>query len=213
MSIGPKGSIMIHAPRLTLFGLMLASIAGCFSRPARVSPPKVDPAAAAAKAISKCDANNDGAISLEEASSAPSIRDGWRGLDADKNGRVTADEIESRIRAWVNSNVGITSVACSVQLDGRPLVGADVALEPEEFLDGEVKPATGRTDEQGTTFLQISRELPGVQCGYYKVKVSKHVGGKESIPPAFNESTKLGLEVWKTNDWPSSVVQFKLTSR
>jgi len=193
--------------------VLLASLAGCSSRPGRVSPPDVDPAAAAASAIALCDANGDGAISKEETSKAPSIRDGWAGLDSNKDNRVTADEIEARIAAWVNSKVGATSVACAVMLNGQPLTDADVVLEPEPFLDGEVKPATGRTDDQGQTFLQISRELPGVQCGFYRVKISKKVGDKENIPSQFNEATTLGLEVWLRNDWPGSVATFNLTGK
>lgn len=199
--------------RQAWFCVLLASFAGCSSRPARVLPPDVDPAAAAASAVALCDANGDGAITKEEANKAPSIREGWRGLDSNKDNLVTADEIESRIAAWVKSKVGVTSVACAVMLNGQPLANADVVLEPEPFLDGEVKPATGRTDGQGQTFLQISRELPGVQCGFYRVKISKKVGDQESIPQQFNEATTLGLEVWLRNDWPGSIATFNLTGK
>ena len=41
---------------------------------------------------------------------------------------------------------------------------------------------------------KISRELPGMNMGYYRVKVSKEVRGKEFFPKNFNEETEVGVE-------------------
>jgi hypothetical protein len=35
---------------------------------------------------------------------------------------------------------------------------------------------------------------PGIQVGLYRVKISKMVGGKETIPRKYNDQTTLGQE-------------------
>jgi hypothetical protein len=36
---------------------------------------------------------------------------------------------------------------------------------------------------------------PGLQLGFYKVRISKQVGGKESIPAIYNSETTLGQQI------------------
>jgi hypothetical protein len=114
----------------------------------------------------------------------------------------------------------MTGVPVKVTLNGRPLVEATVTLEPEPFLGDEIKAATGLTNAFGTTSPSIPKEerpdptLPGgAHFGIYKVKISKIVDGKETIPARYNTETTLGLEV--SYDEPGIMngnIPFALTS-
>jgi hypothetical protein len=108
-----------------------------------------------------------------------------------------------------------------VTLNGQPLEGANVVFEPEPFLGDEVKAAYGTTNQYGDVAPSIrpedlpSPDLPGgAHFGLYKVKISRIVDGKETIPPRYNEQTILGQEV--SYDDPaikSMIVRFDLENR
>jgi hypothetical protein len=106
------------------------------------------------------------------------------------------------VNAWKAMQSGMTIVPCRVTLDGQPLVDATVTLEPETFLGDEMKPAVGATNQSGATSPAIPKEqrpdpkLPGgAQLGLYRVRISKIVNGKETIPARYNTETILGQEV------------------
>jgi hypothetical protein len=97
---------------------------------------------------------------------------------------------------------GMTGVHMHFTLNGQPLTDAIVTLEPEAFLGYEVKAAFGTTSQFGDASPSIPKEqrpdpsLPGgAHFGLYKVRVSKIVNGKESIPTRYNTETTLGQEV------------------
>jgi hypothetical protein len=88
-----------------------------------------------------------------------------------------------------------------VTLDGRPLEGASVTLEPESFLGEEVKVAVCTTDMFGTASPNVPDDqrldprTSGAYMGFYKVKISKLANGKEMVPRKYNEESILGQEV------------------
>ncbi len=55
------------------------------------------------------------------------------------------------------------------------------------------QPATGTSNAYGNAELRVAGK-PGASFGLYKIRVSKLVGGKETIPARYNSSTELGLE-------------------
>jgi hypothetical protein len=178
------------------------SMTACSRGPARVHPPKIDPATAAAAALAEYDRNGDGALSDEELVAAPALQTAKSRLDVDpQDGRITAAEIAERIESWQATRLAILPISCSVQLGGRPLRGATVTLEPESFLGDAVKPATGTTLRHGSAGLSVAkpfRPAPtamGVQCGFYKIRISKLQGDRETIPARYNAKTTLGVEV------------------
>ena len=70
------------------------------------------------------------------------------------------------------------------------------------------------TDDLERCTPRISRELAGMNMGYYRVKVSKIAGGKERIPEIFNAKTELGVEF--SDDRPleeNYLIQLRLQSR
>jgi hypothetical protein len=156
--------------------------------------PRFSPADAAAAALAEYDANKDGALDAKEVEKCPSLREGMKqGLDKNKDGRVTPDELTERLQMFLEGGIG--SVFVQAYLDGAPLEGATITLTPEKFMGPTFKPATGTTQETGTTMMQIDGQA-AVPYGYYRVEVSKKdSGGKELIPARYNTQTTLGREV------------------
>ena len=84
-------------------------------------------------------------------------------------------------------------------------------MTPEPFLEGAIAPATGEAKRGGNGFLGMAREdlphnapnLPLVQPGLYRVEITHP---SQQIPPKYNSSTKLGLEVAQDSIMPEGVV-------
>ena len=177
-----------------LVGSMLLAV-GCRGG-GSIAVPSFSPATIAAAALAEFDANKDGALDAKELEQCPSLQDAFRqGLDKDKDGRVTADEIEHRLRIYQQEGM-MSFCGAQVTLDGSPLGGATVTLTPEKFLGPSHKPATGTTNPDG--FVSLTPEGPGqgfVAYGFYRIEVSKKsAGGKEMIPARYNTQSTLGKE-------------------
>lgn len=200
---------------------LLAALAGCGGGPKALSLPSFDPAGAAAKAMEMYDTDGDGYVAGEELENAPGLKAALRTLDTDKDGKVSEEEIAERVRVWDRMQIGVTMFSSRFLLDGQPLEGAQITFDPDEFLGGVVQPALGLTNIGGRTRPKVPKEKrptpdspPGMQAGIYKVRVSKIVGGKETIPTRYNSETILGQEVSK-DDWAinNDRVVFKLKSK
>ncbi len=73
-------------------------------------------------------------------------------------------------------------------------------------------PCKGVTDQSGDAYVEgPDPQYPGIYLGLYRVKVSKVVGGRETIPSRYNTETELGFEA--TNDVPGvGNIEFHLKS-
>ncbi len=112
------------------------------------------------------------------------------------------------------------SINFVVSLDGHPVPGVNVVYEPETFMGDELKPAICTTDDFGTGCPSIPKDqrldprLNGVPMGFYLVKFSKIVNGRETIPAKYNTATTIGQEV--SADVPeitSNRLRYDLTSK
>jgi hypothetical protein len=188
---------------------------GCSRSPARIEPANIDPMAAGAAAVSAYDQDGDGGLSNVELKKCPALLSALAVYDANKDGKISAEEIASRLESWEATRVGITAAPLYVRLDGRPLTGAEVLLEPEPFLEGAVMPARAEINSSGLASPSIAAEhLPngvrfGLQVGLYKIKISHPT---RKIPAKYNEQTELGLEVQPNFDIYHPTV-FELTSK
>jgi hypothetical protein len=167
-----------------------------------VKQPSIDPTSAGRQAMEQYDTNGDGKVAGDELEKAPALKAALPRLDTDQDGGVTADEVAARVNAWKAMQSGMTGVRMNFTLDGQPLADANVTLEPEAFLGDEVIAAVGVTSQFGDASPSIPKEqrpdptLPGgAHFGLYKVRVSKMVNGKETIPARYNAETTLGQEV------------------
>jgi hypothetical protein len=175
-------------------GIALLAGAGCWdSGPARVVAPAID-SAAGSKAMQEFDANKDGVLDATELEKCPGLKAALSKIDTKGDGKITADEINARIKAWKDLKIGRMRITCRVMHNGQPLAGATVVFEPEKFLGDQLKPATGTTDAAGT----VSPDAPyeggvkgGIAPGFYRVKITK---SGEDIPAKYNTETILGQE-------------------
>ena len=142
---------MKHLPNSLAAVSMAACIVltGCSGGPARILPPSIDANAAAEQAMETYDTDGNGFVEGEELENAPGLQAAMATLDVDKDGKVSENEVVERIRAWRGTNVGITTIQCSVFMDGRPLSGASVTFDPEAFLGDEIQAATAVTGPMG----------------------------------------------------------------
>jgi hypothetical protein len=186
--------------RLSIVCVSLGVLAagGCSQTPPRVPAPAIDPAAAGQLAIEKYDTDGDGLIRGDELNKAPGLKNALQNLDANQDGGVSAQEIAERVKAWQQTKVGTMSLSCTVTYRGHRLQGATVKFVPEEFLGDEIQTATGQTDEFGLAVLNVPvdpdvrGDVPGVQCGLYRVEITKQGA---DIPAIYNTQTILGQEV------------------
>jgi hypothetical protein len=212
----------VAAPTTGALGAsLLAALAGCSGGPSRVTPPSISASGAASEAMEMYDKDEDGFIAGAELDAAGALKASMETLDLDKDGKVSESEIEQRIEAWQATKTGLTAITCRVTLDGKPLPDAVVTFEPEAFLGDGVKVASDTTTALGMTEPTIAKEdrpvkdwPPGIQYGFFRIKVSKQSGGTETIPAKYNSATTLGQQVAK--DDPailSQLVKIDLTSK
>lgn len=206
-----------HGRLVLVVGVGLASaVWGCSSKvPDRVPAPDINPSSAAAQAIAMYDTNKDGAISGDELNKVPALKSAIKRY-SNGDGKVTAETITAELEKIKESKVGIITLLTRVSLDGAKLEGATVTLDPEPFMGGAISPASGVTNAEGTASLAIDpqdRLKRGVNPGLYKVRITKLVGGKETIPARYNKDTELGVEVAQDNNDLSHDMNFQLKSR
>lgn len=187
---------MNHYVNFLLVFLSIASI-GCTGRPSRVSLAKIDYANAARLAIEKFDQDGDQKLNASELESCPALLVAIQNVDTENNGSIAQDELENYLRQMQSRRVSMVRWKLRVLVDGKPLSGATVALEPAGFLMPGVLPAEGVTDESGLVSLSVAEEhrpSPNahvVHCGLYNATVSKKNTSQDNI--ALNQS--FGIEV------------------
>ena len=194
-----------------LVACIAVTAVGCFGikGPDR---PAFDPAGSAAQAIEIYDANSDGAIDESEVEGSPGLREAFAHTDKDGDGKVTAEELEARITYYKSAPTTIVQGQTRVTYKGRPLEGATVTFEPESFLGDAFTTCSGETDYDGLASIKgHDEEFPGIYLGFYRVRISQVVNGKEKIPAKYNEETELGYEATDDlNEGLASIIEFKL---
>jgi len=198
-----------------LLSLSVGLLIGC-SGTNRLELPDY-PAKAGQAAIDAYDTNGDGALGGDELSQAPGLAASLSHVDADGDGRLTAEEIENRIQHWREVDIAQVGVPCEVTLDGAPLANARIEFDPEPFLGPKVKPARGTTGPTGGAAISMSAEdlddvrFPGVACGWYKIRVTSD---DQPIPARYNTDTTLGCEVALNTHWTTpGVILLQLSSQ
>lgn len=176
------------------------TLAGCSKGPGRITQPKMSASSVGSGAIATYDTDGDGFIAGDELKQAVSLRRAAERIDTDGDGKLSATEIAQRVEVWKAARTGLTNVMCVVTMDGRPVDGAEVVFEPEEFLGGNVKQAVSPTNYLGMAAPTVAKEdrpvphaPPGMAFGFYKVRISGN--DRIKIPSRYNEETVIGYEV------------------
>lgn len=184
--------VFLRFTSLLILMILMSFQIGCGG--AVVSVPKLDAGAIARAALEEYDANKDGMIDKEELKKSPSLKDGEKMIDTNKDGKLSQDEIADRIRAHIKPGIALMSFGCIVMRAGEPVNEANVEMVPEKFMGDAVKSAKGRTNANGQVhFRAPGMEVDGVPPGFYIIKVTRD--GKPSIPARYNENTILGREI------------------
>jgi hypothetical protein len=211
--------------RLLRRGFMASSlciaIVGCSGGPARLDVPDYDPTGSASKAMELYDISGDGLLDDGELEKTPGLRASVESTDANKDGKLSEQEISDRIAGWLQSKVGLIQISCQVTLDGEAIDGATVTFTPDAIFKGAIEQAEDVTSIVGIAAPRIPVERlpapnspPGIQLGYYTVQISKKAGDRELIPAKYNVESILGQEVARDNPAISSNrMRFTLTSK
>ena len=189
---------------------VLLATEGC-SGPS-VDLPRMNPRVAGRKAMELYDSDRDGVIEGSEFEQCPGLKAALPTVDTDADEQVTAEEIKIRLKAHRDSGLALAEINCVVTLDGNPLPNAAIQFVPEEYLGNGISIARGTTNSRGTARLATeSQELPGINCGFYRVEISKiNERGNETLPMRYNVSTILGQEVSQRIP-AEGVAHFRLT--
>jgi hypothetical protein len=167
----------------------------------RVYPPSFDADQAAAAALAQFDADRNSVISREEAAAAcQGIHHDWSEYDANTDGEISRDELAQRFQKWLDQDTGLMNVRCEVQLNGQPLVGAEIRLTPYPFLGDNFYPAAGATDRYGFAFLRVlPEEAPeslhgayGVQVGLYRIAITHPT---IALPAKYSTQSELSVDL------------------
>jgi len=197
-----------------LLGVVVATVlGGCSGLPAPPEKPDLDPAKAGRLALEQFDTNKDGKIDGDEIKKSPGLIEALETMDDDGDGCLTAGEISQRVQEWLDSGTVVITQATEVVLDGEPLEGATVTYEPEPFLSHAIQPSSAVTGPDGFAYPQgQDAKYPGLYPGTYRIRISKVVDGKETIPARYNTETTLGKEL--AFDAPSTheLLRFELSS-
>lgn len=186
---------------VAIVGFIACLGVGCSKGPVRVSPPDVDAILAGEKAVRMNDQNQDGKVTKEELIECPALLAVFDSLDSDSSQSLTHDEIALRIKGWQESKAGLVSCRLRLMLDGRPLRGASVSLEPVDFLKPGVLPASGVTNDQGYVQVSVAEEnLPApnirvLNWGFYDVKVTDGTSGQNIVPEKYGVEKTFGMEI------------------
>lgn len=188
---------------LAIFVTLELCSSGCSFGGGRANQPKYN-SNAGADALRHYDKNNDGSISGDELNLASELKASLAQIDLDNDKRLTAQEIDARVKEWQKSKVAEMPVRCKVTLNDSPLKDAEVKFIPVDFLGTELSPAGGTTSESGVAVISMPKEklsdsrYPGVACGWYKISVTSSI---KKIPSLYNSETNLGCEVAMNADW------------
>jgi hypothetical protein len=194
--------------------LNLLLLFGCSRTPDRFEAPDVDIASAAVKAIEQYDVDGNKSLSTDELAKCPGILSKITLYDQNANKAIEQEEIAARLADLLKYGTGGTALTARVSLNGKPLRGAAVVLEPEPYLGAEVQTAEGTTNGAGSAALGIPpeyvpehlRRKKMVHIGTFKVRITHP---NVPIPAKYNIETQLGYETEPGNPY----VNFALTSK
>ena len=198
-------------------GLMACCASGCSRYPAAPEGPEISPGKAGRAAIAQYDADGNDRLDATEIAKCPALKHAMKEakdkIDINGDGMLTADEITARIEYWSGCGTIVMSGNTLITLNGKRLPGATVTFEPEEFLGSGFTTCEGVTDDVGMAFIKgPDPQFPGLYLGFYRVKVSKVVGGRETIPSDYNTNTELGFEASDDHQGIGNI-EFHLRSR
>ena len=174
----PKPCYQVGAMML---GLLLL---GCSNKPGRIPQPDIDANEVALAAMEMLDEDGSGTLSAGELADMASLQRSLDRLDANGDQELSSTEIANRIEEWQEYGSGLVAATCTVFQKGKPLEGATVTYEPEDFFGGSIFTGYGKTNAGGRTIMSVAEEhrpkpvYRGLQTGFYKIVITYADGSK-----------------------------------
>ena len=170
-------------------------VVGCARSPEVHAQPNYDPDTLTTAAFAEYDRDKNGFLEGAELDACPALKSALSGIDTNRDGKISKDELKTRFEGYASAHAGTVSVGVSVTLDGSPLADATVQFVPEAFMAGVIQESTGKTGANGAvgSFTSGGKQFAGLQPGLYRVKVTRE--GKP-LPARYNTQTTLGAEVF-----------------
>ncbi len=152
---GPRSTARPCAAKI--LGLVVITIfsSGCSNRPPRLVVPKLDPDTIVAQALESYDSDSDGELSGAELVASPGLQSNLAAYDADGDKKLSESELREQIGFLAKLNFALSALRARVELNGKPLEGAQVELIPEPHFADQIKPAHGVTDGRGVAVMSI----------------------------------------------------------
>ncbi len=169
-----------------LFWLVSAVALGVSGCGHRVSPMGIA-SNAGSQAVAKYDANKDGSLDYDELAKAPGLRAAVGKIkklakahgtspseDEVRSAKITAEEIDARIREWKDRGTGRINVVCRVLAknggSAEAIAGAIVKFVPEDFLGPGLTVGEGTTNENGVASIS-QPGARGISPGFYRGEI------------------------------------------
>ena len=188
---------------------------GCAKQPKNLTPPPIDPVAASKAALEMFDTDGSGVIDKTELSQSPGLMAAVKTTDLDDDGGLSAEEIEKRLKIFVESGTTIRNFAVRLVHNGSEPHGLEVKAIPEPFLAEYIEPASDETNRAGVASPAIDFTDPeiaaqgyaGLRLGMYRLEVTQPDTSKKPVPKKYNEKTTMGFEVGLDHHAPMPVMK------
>jgi len=160
---------------IILTGLSCLAIIGCGGT-ATVPTANYSPENVASEAMKMYDANKDGKLDASELKKCPGLAESLAEIDTNNDKCIDASEIAARITSYTTSGTKFRDAPTRIVRRGNPVAGVNVTFQPEKFMLGSIKPASGVSTESGEVPLQTEGvSFPGAQIGFYQITVSQKI--------------------------------------
>jgi hypothetical protein len=151
-------------------------------------------------AIAAYDKNADGALGTDELAAAPGLSAGITRIDANRDGSLTLEEIQTRFEQ-LDAGADLIGISVTVFGPRGPLPDAKVTLSLESYQGNDMQSYVGVTDTSGTCFPAGSEvQLTGVPSGFYVAHV---------VQEATSVNEMLGCEI--ASDASGNRVELRVT--
>lgn len=173
------------------WALPIALAIGCDGgKSGPVSKASYDPEKSAQSALDEFDTNRDGFVAGAELDASPGLRACLGRADADRDKKLSKDEMITRFKTYADANFGASGINVRVSLNDSPVAGAKVTFVPEKFFDGSIKGGSGTTDATGLANIERVDGVPGLSPGLYRISIEGPL-----VPADYSLRPLLGHEV------------------
>jgi len=125
--------------------------------------------------------------------------------DANSDGVLSRDEIETGLQEMLSSGIGQMPCICILSM-----LAVACLLQPEYFLGGAIQSGSGVTNDRGIAKSVTINAPPGIELGLCRARITHD---DVEIPAKYNTETELGFELSPIErDRDTAIFRLKLNS-